>query len=510
MSCKDLCVKMGYDDGIEYGITRKYVETRNWGIWEVFREFVQNALDEMHEVRGTRPLEYPCKVEYKGYTPVTVVKDDGRGLAIHHLLVGTSEKKPWQRGRFGEGLKLALLASAHRDIKVLIRSGDREIIPTFVRKDIEGVPVDVFCVCYKKGLPEIKGTRVEIYGHRLCDEYSTRFVQGLPPECFKYRYGDTEWWDVIEKKCTGYKPYVYVRDIYVTTMMDAEGKPSCFSYNLYNVVMDESRRIPSGGSIRDDIRRLWTTVAYLAFRGDTRAYELLKEGLTCIINNCKPGFGSDIPVEVDMNTFLFVAGGEAEALRKAFEELYGEDMIFVHDDDLRQFAEYVGAKHIYCPQPVGYELQRILRAIEKLRKYMEKQVRGIIRREEMPPRTRQIVELLERLAHVLFGGLVWDKEVKYGLLDETIHAMSDIATRTMILNIQHLERYCKKYWDECVRWYIGTVGHELAHLYSRANDATVEFERELLNIMSQATINAVQNHRTIAELLDQLREALKT
>jgi len=509
VSCSEVCREMGYDDGIEYGITRKYVETRNWGIWEIFREFVQNALDEMHEVRGARPLTYPCKVEYKGYTPVTIIEDDGRGLATHYLLIGQSEKKVWQRGRFGEGLKLALLTSVHRGIPVTIRSGDREIIPTFIKKDIEGVPVDVFCVCYKKGLPEIKGTRIEIHGYNLCEQYSTRFVQGLPPECFKYTYSDTEWWDIIDKTCTNNKSYVYVRDIFVATMQDAEGKPACFSYNLYNVAIDESRRIPSGGSIRSDIRSVWAGIAYLASQGDTRAYELLKEGLTCIIKNCKPGYGSDIPVEVDMNTFLYVAGGGVEAIRKAFEELYGEDTVFVHTDDLLNFAQYVGAKYIYCPQPVGYELQKILKAVEKLRKYMEKQVKGIIRKEEMAPRIKQIVELLERLAHVLFDGLVEGKEVKYALLDTSIHGMTDIPTRTIMLNILHLERNCKSYWDDCVKWYIGTLGHELAHLYSGANDATVEFENTLLDIMSRATISAVQYHSVIVEILDQLREAMK-
>ena len=508
MSCRDACIKMGYDDGIEYGIARRYVETRKWGLWETFREFVQNALDEMHEVRGARPREYPCRMEYKGYTPVTVIADEGRGLSIHHLLLGTSEKKPWQRGKFGEGLKLALLASAHRGIKVVIRSGDKEIIPTFVTRVIEGVPVDVFCVCYKRGLPEVRGTRVEIHGHLLCDEYSDRFVQGLPSECIKFSYSDAEWYDIIDTKCTDHKSYVYVRDIYVATMDEAEGKPAGFSYNLFNVAIDESRRIPSGGSIRSEVRRLWYMVSARASQGDPKARETLKEVLRFIIRNCRPGYGPDIPVEVDMDTFTYVYGGSAEAVREAFEELYGEDTIFIYDEELRKFAEYVGAKHIYCPQPVGYSLEKILRSVEKLRRYMEKKIKGVVRKEDMRPKTRRVVELLEEIARILLDVPSAEVKVQYAWLDEEIHGMSDIPTKTITLNLWHLERYCRRYWDSCLSWYIAALGHELAHVYSRANDATVEFEKMLTEIMGIATTNAIQHSTRIAELVRELDSAL--
>jgi hypothetical protein len=510
VSCRDVCRERGYDDGIEYGIARRYVETRRWGLWETFREFVQNALDEMHEVRGARPREYPCKVEYKGYTPVTVIADEGRGLSIHHLLLGTSEKKAWQRGRFGEGLKLALLASAHRGIGVLIRSGDKEIVPTFVTRVIEGVPVDVFCVCYKSGLPAVRGTRVEIRGHRLCDEYRDRFVQGLPTECFKFTFEAAEWYDIIDKRCTNHKPYVYVRDIYVATMYDAEGKPAGFSYNLFNVTIDESRRIPSGGSVREEIRYLWHLVAWRASQGDARAYEVLKEALSFIVKNCRPGHGPDIPVEVDMDTFKHIHDKEAEAVREAFEELYGEDTIFIQDEELRKFAEYVGAKYIYCPQPVGYSLEIILKATEKLRRYMEKKVKGVVRKEDMPPKLRQAVEILEELARTLFDLAPEVVKVQYAMLEEDFHAMSDMQTRTITLNLWHLDRHCRRYWESCVPWYISAFGHELAHIYSRANDGTVEFERALTEIMGIATTKAILESTKIAELVRQLDQVLRS
>jgi len=510
MSCRDKCREMGYDDGIEYGITRKYVETRNWGVWEVFRELVQNALDEMHEVTGARPKEYPCREEYRGLTPITVIEDRGRGLGIHHLLIGTSEKKPWQRGKFGEGLKLALLASAHLGYRVVIRSGDKEIIPVFVTRVVEGVPVDVFCVCYKRGLPAIGGTRVEIHGAALCDEYRARFVQGLKPECIKYTFENREWYDVIDVKCTKNRSHVYVRDIYVSTMEEAVGKPACFSYNLFHVAIDESRRIPSSGSVREDVRFLWRIISWKASGGDQRAYEVLKELLRCIVRNCTLSPGYEVPIEVDMDTFAYVYGAEAATVRRAFEELFGEDTVFVYDEELRAFAEYVGAKYIYCPQPVGFSLQIILNTTEKLRRHVEKTVKNIIRKEEMSPRTRRIVEILEEIARTLFGELVVGRAIQYGLLEEDVHGMSDIRTDTITLNILHLEDRCRRYVHRCLEWYIATLGHELAHLYSRATDGTVEFERGLTEVMIRATTNAIQKRDRIVELLRELERVLES
>jgi hypothetical protein len=293
-------------------------------------------------------------------------------------------------------------------------------------------------------------------------------------------------------------------------MKDAEGKPACFSYNLFNVVIDESRRIPSGGSIRDDIRALWYYIVYRANEGDARAYDALKNVLRCIVNNCRPGFGSDIPVEVDMPTFVHVRYGEADSIRKAFEELYGADTVFIYDEDLRKFAEYVGAKYIFCPQPVGYELQKMLDTVHKLRKYIEGKMKGVIRKEEMNPRTRRVVELLERIVKLLFDPLLEDKNIQYGILTDTTHGMCDVSTKSIIVNIVNLERRCGKDWGECVVWYIGVVGHELAHLYSRANDGTVEFEKELTNIMSYATTRAVIYAEQIRELLDELGRVLRS
>jgi hypothetical protein len=512
MSCSRKCKQLGYDDGIEYGITRKYIETRKWENWEMFREIMQNALDEMHEVNNFRPHVYPCRVEFRGILPVTVIEDNGRGLGIHHLLLGTSEKKAWQRGKFGEGLKLALLAAAHRGIDVLIRSGDREIKPTFVTRDIEGVPVDIFCVCYKKELEPISGTRVEIRGLNLCHVYKERFVQGLPKECFKFtiEYANNIWYDIIDKKCTFNESFIYVRDIYVSTMRDAEGKPGLYSYNLYDVTIDESRRIPSGGSVRFDIKHVWADVVRKAHEGDPGAYELLKELLKNVIGECRQGRGSSVPVEVDMFTFDFVSPYYYDTVRKAYKEVVGEDVVLVYDEKLRDYAQAAGVNHIYCPQSMGENLEKILDSIGTIRRLVRDSVKQVVKPEEMDPKTRKTVMILEDIGKILFGPRFVNYTVVFAKMDPKYHGMADFDLKTVFLNYLHLQDNCIKTrsWRMCSVWYISTLAHEVGHMVWKVMDKTLEFERILTDLIGEAVTTAIARSNELAMLINELDKTL--
>jgi hypothetical protein len=513
MSCSRRCKQLGYDDGIEYGITRKYIETRNWGNWEMFREIIQNALDEMHDVSGERPRVYPCRLEFRGAMPVTVIEDNGRGLGIHHLLLGTSEKKAWQRGKFGEGLKLALLAAAHRGINVLIRSGDREIRPTFVTRDIEGVPVDLFCVCYKKGLESISGTRVEIRGLGLCVAYKERFIQGLPKECFRFtiEYGNNVWYDIIDKKCTFNDSFIYVRDIYVSTMKEAEGKPGLYSYNLYNVTIDESRRIPSGGSVRYDMKEVWADVVRKAHTGYPGPYELLKEFLGNVIAECRPGRGPNVPVEVDMYTLDYVSTYYYDTVRKAYKEVVGEDVVLVYDEKLRDYAEAAGLKHIYCPQPIGENLEKILDSVSIIRRLVRESIKQVVKPEDMDHKTRKTVGILEEIGKVLFGPLYpTDYAIVYAVMDPDHHGMTDFDLKTVFLNYLHIQDKCirQRAWKPCAHWYISTLGHEIAHVAWKVRDKTLQLERVLTYIIGDATTRAIANSNELVRLITELDQTL--
>jgi len=90
---------------IKTGISPQYVS--EWTVGMAVREVLQNYLDSLHEFEcgGSIVLD-------KG---VAKIKDNGPGLEARHLAMGISEKSEERIGKFGEGLKLAVLVLARED-----------------------------------------------------------------------------------------------------------------------------------------------------------------------------------------------------------------------------------------------------------------------------------------------------------------------------------------------------------------------------------------------------------
>lgn len=98
----DLASKIaGYDALFSTGLSKDYVEKREFNLFMSLRELIQNALDEEELVTGQPHVQF--KQDVHG----TWVTDSGRGLTIESLRMGESNKECWMRGYFGEGLKLA-------------------------------------------------------------------------------------------------------------------------------------------------------------------------------------------------------------------------------------------------------------------------------------------------------------------------------------------------------------------------------------------------------------------
>lgn len=103
------------------GISPKYV--KSWTVEKAIREIVQNYLD-------TRK-EYDCagRIRWNDDKKIATVKDDGPGLLMRHLALGISEKNEDTIGKYGEGLKLALLVLAREGRFVEVRASGKIITP---------------------------------------------------------------------------------------------------------------------------------------------------------------------------------------------------------------------------------------------------------------------------------------------------------------------------------------------------------------------------------------------
>jgi hypothetical protein len=96
--------------------TRKYADTRGWKEFEVIREVVQNSLD----AAGAVSIEKT--------TDGLLITDKGKGFNALNLLMGTTTKSKCERGRFGEGLKIAMLAALNLNYQVDIVTYSMHII----------------------------------------------------------------------------------------------------------------------------------------------------------------------------------------------------------------------------------------------------------------------------------------------------------------------------------------------------------------------------------------------
>lgn len=108
---------------------RNYV--KDWGIAQAIREIMQNAIDS--DAEGN-----PMLVEHKGNK--LTVTNIGAKLDHSVFLLGKTSKegRDDQAGKFGEGLKLALLILARENIKCRIVNGDESWIPEMEPSDLYG------------------------------------------------------------------------------------------------------------------------------------------------------------------------------------------------------------------------------------------------------------------------------------------------------------------------------------------------------------------------------------
>ena len=82
----------GYDALFSTGLSKDYVDKREFSLFISIRELLQNALDEEERVNG-RP-----DVRIEQDTHGTWIADTGRGITVEALRIGGSDKECWMRG----------------------------------------------------------------------------------------------------------------------------------------------------------------------------------------------------------------------------------------------------------------------------------------------------------------------------------------------------------------------------------------------------------------------------
>ena len=140
---------------IEITVTKDYVGS--WGEYEGIREIIQNGIDGEQE--------YGCKLQVS-YTPngKLAVENVGGSIPKEALLIGFTTKKDNEEliGKFGEGLKLGVLALLRAGNTVKIKNNGEIWTPVIEKSDNFNAEVLKFKITQAK--KPAKGLRVLIGG----------------------------------------------------------------------------------------------------------------------------------------------------------------------------------------------------------------------------------------------------------------------------------------------------------------------------------------------------------
>jgi hypothetical protein len=139
---------------IELTIKLTYLE--KWGVFEGIRELIQNGKDAETEFNA------PLTVKHREDTKILVIENEGCSIPHEALLFGHTTKAGRGEliGKFGEGLKLGILALVRAGYGVKVRSGSEVWIPKIERS--EKFDADVLVIYIESGRQPKERVQVEV------------------------------------------------------------------------------------------------------------------------------------------------------------------------------------------------------------------------------------------------------------------------------------------------------------------------------------------------------------
>jgi hypothetical protein len=301
----------------------------HWTVADALRELYQNALDEC-DAAG---LPYDTfKIEYT--KDGLLISDEGRGLTVRNLFLGEGKKERWQRGAFGEGLKIAALVLLRSGYPIVIRSGDMEVEPFWKEEKVDDEVVKVLAF-RKKTIPPVRGTKILVKGYfgPSYKENISLFDKKVLAKRLHVIDGKE-----VEDRLIDEKPgRLYVRNLFVEEL-----KPEAeFSYDLWDVRLEESRRVASRWDVELGAGELWAQV---------RNKELIKRFFKAVEEN---KFESEVRI-------YSIPITSADAWQQAFKEYFGKFAVLWTDESMAAQAEWIGRKPVKLPDNISIGLRHVV------------------------------------------------------------------------------------------------------------------------------------------------------
>lgn len=314
---------------LELSINVKYLP--NWGAWEGIRELVQNGKDAETE------FDAPLKVTHHNDT--LRIENEGAVLSREALLFGTSSKtdRADMIGKFGEGLKLGVLALVRGGRQVKIRTGGEVWTAAIARS--EKYDADVLCFDIKGGNEDKKRVRVEIENVTETDWNGLKERFLFLGKFKKDERVETGRGDLLLSE--RFKGKVFVKGIYVQ-----DDHRLSHGYNFSNLDVDRDRKMVSGWDLQWECSAIWREV--IGARPD------LLDPFFMLLQDNK----ADIHGIADSANYVGKDVLESAAAR--FTKQFGKDAIPVATTGESAEVEHLGKRGIVVSKPMGALLAQII------------------------------------------------------------------------------------------------------------------------------------------------------
>lgn len=217
----------------------------SWGAWEGVRELIQNARDA--EIQ----FDAPMTIE-RTTSDYLVIENRGTTLPHEVLLLGTTSKADDTStiGKFGEGLKLGVLALVRSGHEVRIQTGDENWTPYIERSERFKADVLKFDITKRRGDIETDIVRVKVGGvtKEIWATLKERFL-------FVAKLKDK---DAIETShgrlllAGRFRGKIFVKGIFVQDRAE-----SSYGYDFHDADIDRDRKMVASWDLRAKTSRIW-------------------------------------------------------------------------------------------------------------------------------------------------------------------------------------------------------------------------------------------------------------
>jgi hypothetical protein len=302
------------------------------------RELLQNARDAELEFNA------PMSVRHRKDTNTLVIENDGCVIPHEALLFGHTSKLTRRdlAGKFGEGIKLAMVVLARSGYDVKIRSGSEVWVPKIERSD--KFNADVLCVHIEKGRASKDRVQIEV-GSITADEWDTMREQFLFLSELKGSHVETSQGTLLLDG--RYQGKMFVKGIFV------QNNPQLnYGYNLKDAEIDRDRKMIQSSDSQFRVLDIWkeALVTHTSMVQDTFSGLLDKQAAD--VEGLRDWNVHSIPVE------------QRQHLAARFKATHGDGAVPVGSLADSKDIEHLGRKGIIVPKSLKAVLESVMDSAE--------------------------------------------------------------------------------------------------------------------------------------------------